>query len=890
MTEDKLMRLSLVAKQIGVGTSTIVQKLAVQGHKVENNPNAKLNFEQLKIVAKEFGAGSLLQESAPVQHKVAEEDVFVPVKRQDEDYIPLYSRKTQVEPTVKNYYVDKTKIENDKMIAQRILAFKRSGKNDGYLNLSNLGIEIIPQALQKLTKLLKLNISHNKISTIENLPKQLIELDLSNNLIENFHFPSNLTSINLVSNRLKAIPDINKLKTLKGLYLYGNPIEGSEKTLIGDNPGYNCVKSLTNYFIELLRSKIPNRNIKLLLVGNSNVGKSSILRALKNEPFDEKIKSTHAISLDNLTVEDSDVKLQVWDLGGQEIYYGTHRIFMMSPSVQLVIFDSDTESKSVSPDRLKDDEEVRNINLPYYIKKIEEISPDSKIMILQSKFEKFTEIPNNLGKYLLKYGNSRISAKTNFGIKSLRHLITDIAESVSIYGQDVPFYWESVREYFINNFENDEPLKIIDKQKFREICLQKNVLEDGIDDLLRYLHNTGALYYRDEMQENIIIDQIWALKVIYKVFDRENDFYKEMRAFSNGKCTIRTLFNDFDKLEDKYSIDEKWIFLRFMQSCSLCFPVKSSREEILNLNHFLIFPEFLPSKIPGFVNLWKLKNTKKIIFTKKFEFLPYYPLHSVISKLGTKTSFNLFWRGGILIFLNEDNFSGFLIEANFEEHTLKITVDEDAKNWVEALKELLVINGDTSKNEWTKHEKPDLVASVPVVIDLESKSVNDLNKLEDVKQDNILNVIGITRKKKLVISYAKENIDEVKLLVKHLEGQHIEHWFDLELSNRNSWDDEIEKEFLDADGYIVIISADYMTPKKKYIHQKEIPLIIDQVNNHTKFCLLMTVSSFTMNSALHPISKYSTFNKGEILPDIKTKHQEASKFMDDFIIQIKRTF
>ena len=94
MTEDKMMRLSLVAKQIGVGTSTIVQKLSVQGHKVENNPNAKLNFEQLKIVAKEFGAGSLLQESAPVQHKAVEEDVFVPVKRQDEDYMPLYSRNT----------------------------------------------------------------------------------------------------------------------------------------------------------------------------------------------------------------------------------------------------------------------------------------------------------------------------------------------------------------------------------------------------------------------------------------------------------------------------------------------------------------------------------------------------------------------------------------------------------------------------------------------------------------------------------------------------------------------------------------------------------------------------------------------------------------------------
>jgi signal transduction histidine kinase len=68
------MRLSLVAKQIGVGTSTIVQKLSIHGHRVENNPNAKLNIEQLKIVAKEFGAGYLIrsynvQENSELQNE-----------------------------------------------------------------------------------------------------------------------------------------------------------------------------------------------------------------------------------------------------------------------------------------------------------------------------------------------------------------------------------------------------------------------------------------------------------------------------------------------------------------------------------------------------------------------------------------------------------------------------------------------------------------------------------------------------------------------------------------------------------------------------------------------------------------------------------------------------
>lgn len=61
MAEEKTMRLSLVAKQINVGTSTILQFLLAKGHKVDNNPNAKLNFDQLTLLATEFGANHILE-------------------------------------------------------------------------------------------------------------------------------------------------------------------------------------------------------------------------------------------------------------------------------------------------------------------------------------------------------------------------------------------------------------------------------------------------------------------------------------------------------------------------------------------------------------------------------------------------------------------------------------------------------------------------------------------------------------------------------------------------------------------------------------------------------------------------------------------------------------
>ncbi len=73
------MRLSLVAKQINIGTSTILQFLSAKGHKVDNNPNAKLNFEQLSLLAAEYGANHLLATDEAPKKPVEELVVPAPV-------------------------------------------------------------------------------------------------------------------------------------------------------------------------------------------------------------------------------------------------------------------------------------------------------------------------------------------------------------------------------------------------------------------------------------------------------------------------------------------------------------------------------------------------------------------------------------------------------------------------------------------------------------------------------------------------------------------------------------------------------------------------------------------------------------------------------------------
>jgi translation initiation factor IF-2 len=64
MAEEKMMRLSQVARQLNVGAATIQAVLGAKGYKVENSPNAKISSEQFDILAKEFKASALDKKEA----------------------------------------------------------------------------------------------------------------------------------------------------------------------------------------------------------------------------------------------------------------------------------------------------------------------------------------------------------------------------------------------------------------------------------------------------------------------------------------------------------------------------------------------------------------------------------------------------------------------------------------------------------------------------------------------------------------------------------------------------------------------------------------------------------------------------------------------------------
>ena len=64
MAEEKMMRLSQVARKLNVGTSTIIDHLSAKGYDIENNPNAKITMDMYAVLSKEYESSAQVKKEA----------------------------------------------------------------------------------------------------------------------------------------------------------------------------------------------------------------------------------------------------------------------------------------------------------------------------------------------------------------------------------------------------------------------------------------------------------------------------------------------------------------------------------------------------------------------------------------------------------------------------------------------------------------------------------------------------------------------------------------------------------------------------------------------------------------------------------------------------------
>lgn len=137
MSEEKMMRLGQIARKLNVGTATIVESLAKKGYEVENNPNSKINMDQVAMLEKEFKSSALEKEEAshlsigkrhepvsiepeaPKQEKIPEPLAqIIPVQKEEPTPVSPPSVEKKTEPQPEKIAQDLPKLEGIKILGK----------------------------------------------------------------------------------------------------------------------------------------------------------------------------------------------------------------------------------------------------------------------------------------------------------------------------------------------------------------------------------------------------------------------------------------------------------------------------------------------------------------------------------------------------------------------------------------------------------------------------------------------------------------------------------------------------------------------------------------------------------------------------------------------------
>ena len=84
-----------------------------------------------------------------------------------------------------------------------------------------------------------------------------------------------------------------------------------------------------------------NNYVKIILLGESHVGKTSLISAFNGDKFEEDIISTICFSSikKDITINNIKYKIEIWDTAGQERYRSVNQLFIKGSQIVIFVYD-----------------------------------------------------------------------------------------------------------------------------------------------------------------------------------------------------------------------------------------------------------------------------------------------------------------------------------------------------------------------------------------------------------------------------------------------------------------------------------------------------------------------------------------------------------------------
>ena len=430
-----------------------------------------------------------------------------------------------------------------------------------FLSLDKTGLAAIPDTVQQLHNLIRLDLSRLHLNT---LPLWLADLDL----------PACISS---------PVPE-------QAILLVNTKVDGLDLSAIPPQ------KELLREWLQTALT--PNdeylNEIKVIFLGDGEAGKTHLIARLKKdgepltpvtpgsaeEPFNSQNemtftgKVTPGISITDHTLDlgNRSVNVHYWDFGGQEFLHSMHRIFMTKKTLYVVVLNARNDTQDHRAE--------------FWLQNIRSVDADAKVILILNKIDMNPRASINENRLRRMYPSLRevvkMSAQDDSKEQFEHNLIRVLKEQIEGFdalSAPFPATWRTVRSKL-----EASASPYIYGGEFQSYCRDVGIDDVASQDALRIRFSELGISFSCS-DTSLLLKPAWVTNAVYKILFNHHDLAYNgiLRTSEIEKCL--TSSNEAWSVDNtiKYEYRDAPYILEVMRSHKLSFHIGRDNSEFIPL-------------------------------------------------------------------------------------------------------------------------------------------------------------------------------------------------------------------------------------------------------------------------------------------------------------------
>ena len=479
------------------------------------------------------------------------------------------------------------------------------------LTISSNGLKGFPKpSLWKSKSLNKIKASNNEISELDFSGDMTPFLELNDLYLDKNQLTSipdqvcqlkKLETFDISDNvKIKRIPsDLYRCENLRKFYKSG--------VQLSNMPVYvqrNDTVSILRYLQERAKQSTAYYSVKMLLMGHTTRGKTTLLRNLINEQSQPKLYDDVTLGIeicewklrgiDRKTYKQAEFTISCWDFSGKEDFYATHQVFLTKDAFYMVVY-------NVAAENIQ--EELNLVSSWLYT--IHARAPAAATFIVGTHLDMIADENEQKSRkslcveffsqhfYTQKHRHQYSFVGVNCGstTKELRDMIrTKLAESKTdggeyFMGRKVPRVYQTLEKIIMKYKDNvrkkECPVKsVIDSRTVKNLINEEQLPIKDRDDLhlaMKFLNTSGTILHFSEiltcrtLSDIYFLDPKWLCSLIVRIISSSSlsdDLIHNGLITYDGLCVLYAreaqILKIYGKLMEKFCIlvplpDNRWL-------------------------------------------------------------------------------------------------------------------------------------------------------------------------------------------------------------------------------------------------------------------------------------------------------------------------------------------